>query len=75
MRGEIITASTVTYVGRPVNLRVCGSSARGIKQLDNPKLELQSMRAVLADLASHCHGDHRPECPILDDLGRLPPSE
>ena len=23
-------------------------------------------------LAQHCHGDARPECPILDDLGRLP---
>jgi DNA-binding transcriptional MerR regulator len=21
-------------------------------------------------LARHCHGDHRPECPILDDLSR-----
>ena len=30
--------------------------------------ELQSMVLALERLASHCHGDRRPECPILDDL-------
>jgi Cu(I)-responsive transcriptional regulator len=45
-----------------------------IAELDSKISELQSMRAVLADLAKHCHGDSRPECPILDDLGGLPVS-
>jgi MerR family copper efflux transcriptional regulator len=31
--------------------------------------ELQSMQRTLENLAKHCHGDQRPECPILDDLG------
>ncbi len=31
--------------------------------------ELQSMQRTLENLAQHCHGDQRPECPILDDLG------
>jgi hypothetical protein len=31
----------------------------------------QSMRATLASLARHCHGDARPDCPILEDLGRV----
>jgi MerR family transcriptional regulator, copper efflux regulator len=26
------------------------------------------MRRTLQDLVHKCHGDHRPECPILDDL-------
>ena len=26
------------------------------------------MRATLLALADSCHGDERPECPILDDL-------
>jgi MerR family transcriptional regulator, copper efflux regulator len=26
------------------------------------------MRDTLAHLAEHCHGDQRPECPILADL-------
>ena len=33
--------------------------------------ELQSMQRALAKLATHCHGDGRPECPILDDLEGL----
>jgi Cu(I)-responsive transcriptional regulator len=31
--------------------------------------ELQAMVAALEHLAHHCHGDERPECPILDQLG------
>jgi MerR family gold-responsive transcriptional activator of gol and ges genes len=30
--------------------------------------ELESMVYTLEHLAKHCHGDHRPECPILEDL-------
>lgn len=32
--------------------------------------ELEGMRRTLKHLASHCHGDHRPECPIIDELGK-----
>ena len=31
--------------------------------------ELQAMQRALGHLARHCHGDQRPDCPILDDLG------
>lgn len=30
--------------------------------------ELNTMVDTLEHLAKHCHGDHRPDCPILDDL-------
>lgn len=30
--------------------------------------ELEAMRATLDDLTARCHGDDRPDCPILDDL-------
>jgi Cu(I)-responsive transcriptional regulator len=33
--------------------------------------ELQSMQRTLENLARHCHGDDRPDCPILDDLEGL----
>ncbi len=46
-----------------------------VAELDAKIEELQSMRTALADLAEHCHGDQRPDCPILDDLGRLPKPE
>lgn len=31
--------------------------------------ELRSMLDALEHLSKHCHGDHRPDCPILEDLG------
>ncbi len=30
--------------------------------------ELEGMRAALSHLIDQCHGDDRPDCPILDDL-------
>ena len=30
--------------------------------------EMQAMQRTLEDLARRCHGDARPDCPILDDL-------
>lgn len=32
--------------------------------------ELQDMIGVLKTLADNCHGDHRPDCPILHELGQ-----
>ena len=31
---------------------------------------MQAMQRTLTNLLEHCHGDGRPECPILDDLAR-----
>ena len=31
-------------------------------------LEMQSMVATLEHLTDNCHGDNRPDCPILEDL-------
>lgn len=46
-----------------------------VAELDRKIGELQAMRATLANLARHCHGDSRPDCPILDDLEGLPLSQ
>ena len=43
---------------------------RHVADLERRIVELEAMRRILADLASHCHGDERPHCPILDDLAR-----
>ena len=32
--------------------------------------EMKAMKRTLEHLAAHCHGDERPDCPILDDLAR-----
>jgi Cu(I)-responsive transcriptional regulator len=39
-----------------------------ISQIDEKVLELQSLRKTLSDLVGSCHGDDRPDCPIMDDL-------
>ena len=41
---------------------------RHIADLDAKIRKLQEMRGTLEALVQHCHGDSRPECPILDDL-------
>lgn len=38
------------------------------RELDARILELQEMKRSLETLAEHCHGDDRPECPILNGL-------
>jgi Cu(I)-responsive transcriptional regulator len=42
---------------------------RHIAQLDAKMREMQSMRSTLQHLVECCHGDQRPDCPILDSLG------
>lgn len=37
-------------------------------ELDRKARQLDEMRRSLEHLAAHCHGDARPDCPILDDL-------
>ena len=45
--------------------------ARGhIDELQRKIAELESMVRTLEHLEHHCHGDHRPECPILDELSK-----
>ena len=39
-----------------------------LQRIDRKLAELRSLRRTLADLVEACHGDHRPDCPILDDL-------
>lgn len=39
-----------------------------IKTLEDKAATLQRMAASLRTLAARCHGDNRPDCPILDGL-------
>ncbi len=43
---------------------------RHVADLERRIAELRGMADTLRHLASHCHGDARPDCPILDDLAR-----
>lgn len=39
-----------------------------IAEIERKIAELETLKRTLAHLAAHCHGDERPECPILEDL-------
>lgn len=39
-----------------------------IAEIERKIAELESMRGALHELVGRCHGDQRPECPILSDL-------
>ncbi|MDK1493780.1 Cu(I)-responsive transcriptional regulator [Sinorhizobium sp. 7-81] len=39
-----------------------------VEILERKAEELKAMSRTLKHLAAHCHGDERPDCPILDDL-------
>lgn len=39
-----------------------------IGEIEHKIAELRAMKATLARLVHACHGDDRPDCPILEDL-------
>ena len=39
-----------------------------INEIDRKIKELRSLRRTLSSLAENCHGDDKPDCPIIDDL-------
>jgi len=47
--------------------RIASKHAQDLKQRI---ADLQSMVDAIEHLSKHCHGDNRPECPILEDLGK-----
>ncbi len=47
---------------------VKGIALAHVAALERKIAELQGMASTLRTLAAHCHGDARPDCPILTDL-------
>jgi MerR family transcriptional regulator, copper efflux regulator len=45
-----------------------------IDDLERRIAEMAAMKATLLRLVDCCHGDQRPDCPILDELGAAAPS-
>jgi Cu(I)-responsive transcriptional regulator len=46
-------------------------ASRHLANLAKNIAELEAMSRTLAHLAENCHGDDRPDCPILEDLAQL----
>ena len=45
-------------------------AGKHVDELKRKIAELEAMVGTLQHLTKHCHGDHRPDCPILDDLSK-----
>jgi len=45
-------------------------AGKHVDELARKIAELQAMVRTLEHLTKHCHGDHRPDCPILEELAR-----
>lgn len=41
-----------------------------VADLERRMAELAEMKRTLEHLAACCHGDHRPDCPIIEELAR-----
>lgn len=68
---------TVQQIGELVSLwrnthrssgKVKALVSKHMGDLETKIAELAAMSRTLAHLADNCHGDDRPDCPILDDL-------
>src|SRR3712207_1667298 len=55
--------------GRP-SREVKSITSKHIADLEARIAEMQGMVDALKHLAVHCHGNDRPDCPILEDLAR-----
>ena len=44
-------------------------AAAHLREIDDKITQLTTMRRTLAHLVAACAGDHRPDCPTLEDLG------
>lgn len=68
---EIETLLVLWRDQRRASKEVKRLALKHVAELDSKIEELQSMRGALAELAAHCRGDSRPDCPILDDLSQI----
>ena len=46
-----------------------------IREIEEKIGALVSMKDTLSELVRSCHGDRRPDCPILEDLAGKPPAD
>jgi Cu(I)-responsive transcriptional regulator len=58
---------------RRASAKVRALALEHVELLEAKARELEAIAATLRDLANRCHGDDRPDCPIIDELA-LPES-
>ncbi|MEJ8857143.1 Cu(I)-responsive transcriptional regulator [Variovorax robiniae] len=65
---EIAELAGLWHNRRRTSASVKTIAQRHLAELDQRIAAMQAMRKTLTHLVHCCHGDQRPECPILDDL-------
>ena len=63
---EVAQLLELWYNKRRASADVKALAKRHIAHVEEKIHELESIRHLLLDLVARCHGDDRPECPILD---------
>jgi MerR family copper efflux transcriptional regulator len=71
--GEIAQLLGLWQNRRRASADVKKLATKHIADLEARIAEMQAMKRSLQALAHHCHGDARPDCPILDDLAGSKP--
>ena len=66
--GDIVRLLGLWQNRRRTSAEVKRIAQAHIVDLDRRIAEMQELRRTLEHLVRHCHGDQRPDCPILDDL-------
>lgn len=66
--GEIAELAALWHDRQRASVSVKDIAQRHLAELDQRIAAMQAMRQTLSHLVHCCHGDNRPNCPILEDL-------
>ena len=69
---EIAELVSLWHDKRRASSEVKRIASAHLAELEQRIQAMQAMRHTLQDLLQHCHGDARPDCPILDKLAGAP---
>ena len=65
---EIAELVSLWHDRRQASASVKQIAQKHVQELNQRIQDMQAMQRTLTSLLAHCHGDERPDCPILDDL-------
>lgn len=65
---EIAELVSLWHDRRRASASVKHIAQKHVQDLNQRIQDMQAMQRTLTSLLDHCHGDERPDCPILDDL-------
>ncbi|MDH5488753.1 MAG: Cu(I)-responsive transcriptional regulator [Rhodospirillaceae bacterium] len=68
---EVANLLSLWSDGKRTSADVKAIATSHINQIESKIAELQSILGTLKNLSACCHGDDRPDCPILDDLAGI----